>query len=216
MNCLSVLRDAAYFFQRNLPVIAALCLPALIVETLAQGALRLWLGEDANQAYGLIVGIMCYPLYAAPLISFVRLRQHSEQVDRAAIWRITWAAWPRFVVLTGVSTLAIILGLSLLILPGLYVLVRLAFAELTLIHEGLSPFQAIGRSLEMTQGRFWLVASSLLAVMVPIWLLSALSEPAEVMSLGWLVHQVIFGLTQLFALVVLMRLYLFFGGARNQ
>ncbi|MBK8475311.1 MAG: glycerophosphoryl diester phosphodiesterase membrane domain-containing protein [Opitutaceae bacterium] len=68
----------------------------------------------------------------------------------ASSWGRMW--WTRF--LTG---LAIIFGLLLLIIPGVYLFVRLALVEPVAVCERVSGPDALRRSFELTEGRFWQV-----------------------------------------------------------
>jgi len=68
----------------------------------------------------------------------------------ARAWGRMW--WTRF--LTG---LMLVLGLLLLIIPGLYLLVRLALVEPVAVCERVSGSTAMRRSFELTRGRFWQV-----------------------------------------------------------
>ncbi len=74
----------------------------------------------------------------------------------ARSWGRMW--WTR--VLTGLS---IVLGLILLIIPGLYLLVRLALVEPVVVCERVSGSTAMRRSFELTRGRFWQVVLLVLA-----------------------------------------------------
>src|SRR3990167_7960446 len=81
--------------------------------------------------------------------------------------------------LAGLSTLAIMLGASLFVLPGLWIMIKLAFAEYLLVLRGLSPIKALHESFELTSGYFWQILTCVLCVMLPLWLLSWASQPAE-------------------------------------
>ncbi|MDT4869490.1 hypothetical protein FQZ97_1045210 [compost metagenome] len=77
--------------------------------------------------------------------------------------------WPSFAVLAAISTLLIMVGVWMLILPGVYVMIKLAFAEYLLVLEGKSPLDAIKESFELTRGHFFTILSCVLLVMGPIW-----------------------------------------------
>lgn len=93
---------------------------------------------------------------AAVVFIAFRARNGEEAPAPAALihglksWGRLW--WTR--VLTGLS---IILGLLLLVIPGIYLAVRLSLAGNIAILEGSSGSRAMGRSLELTKGHFWLV-----------------------------------------------------------
>jgi hypothetical protein len=65
-------------------------------------------------------------------------------------WGRMW--WTRF--LTG---LAVLVGLLLLIVPGVYLFVRLSLVEPVAVLERVSGTAAMRRSFALTNGRFWLV-----------------------------------------------------------
>uniref|UniRef100_UPI002405AC67 YciC family protein n=1 Tax=Pseudomonas viridiflava TaxID=33069 RepID=UPI002405AC67 len=91
------------------------------------------------------------------------------------VWAMALAMWPRFALLTAVSTLLILLGLSLYFLPGLWLMVVLAFAEYLLVLRGMSALEAMKESLRLTRGHFWRILVCLLCVMTPLWLLKGAS-----------------------------------------
>ena len=68
MNPLTVIRDSLYFFQRNLSQIVVLCLPLVILEAVLQHIVDNAVGPDPSPGYGLIVGLLLYPVYTAALI----------------------------------------------------------------------------------------------------------------------------------------------------
>lgn len=68
----------------------------------------------------------------------------------AGSWGRMW--WTRFL-----TALALILGLLLLVIPGIYLLVRLALVEPIAVCERVSGSAAMRRSFELTKGRFWQV-----------------------------------------------------------
>jgi hypothetical protein len=68
----------------------------------------------------------------------------------ARSWGRMW--WTRF--LTGIS---IVFGLLVLIVPGIYLMVRLALVEPVAVCERVSGTTAMRRSFELTRGRFWQV-----------------------------------------------------------
>jgi hypothetical protein len=63
-------------------------------------------------------------------------------------WGRLW--WARFL-----SGLAILIGLLLLIVPGIYLLTRLAFVDTVAVVESSTGTMAMKRSFDLTEGRFW-------------------------------------------------------------
>ena len=75
--------------------------------------------------------------------------QLSEVLD--IDWRIFWLYFLSSI-LTLLATLA---GFILLVLPAIYIGVRLSFASFALIDENLGPVDSLKRSWYLTRGHFW-------------------------------------------------------------
>jgi hypothetical protein len=70
---------------------------------------------------------------------------------------VGFSSWGRVWWTNLLSVLAIILGLLLLIVPGIFLLVRLALVDTIAVCEYVSGGAAMRRSYELTKGRFWLL-----------------------------------------------------------
>ncbi|MDX1369849.1 hypothetical protein [Pseudomonas sp.] len=211
MNAFHVLRDAWFFFSHNLPAIARLCLPLVVLEAVVQQVVSARVGGEAAAAYGILVGLLFYPLYTAALILFLDARSRGEAPVNRDLLAASLRLWPGFALLAGLSTLAIMLGASLFVLPGLWIMIKLAFAEYLLVLRGLSPIKALHESFELTSGYFWQILTCVLCVMLPLWLLSWASQPAEGAQADVLLSLLLDsanGFLQLFASVVLFRLFM--------
>jgi hypothetical protein len=211
MNAFHVLRDAWFFFSHNLLAIARLCLPLVVLEAVVQQIVSARVGVEAAAAYGILVGLLFYPLYTAALILFLDARSRGEAPANRDLLAASLRLWPGFALLAGLSTLAIMLGASLFVLPGLWIMIKLAFAEYLLVLRGLSPIKALHESFELTSGYFWQILTCVLCVMLPLWLLSWASQPAEGAQADVLLSLLLDsanGFLQLFASVVLFRLFM--------
>lgn len=170
MNPFELLRASWYFFSRNAGQIALLCLPAILTEAIAQQGLVAWLGQDKSQGPSIVVSMLFYPLYVGALIIFVDSRSHQVRLKPRQVLEMALFRWPSFAVLAAISTLLIMVGAWMLILPGLYVMIKLAFAEYLLVLEGKAPLDAVKESFLLTRGHFWNILACVLLVMGPIWL----------------------------------------------
>ncbi|WP_172150179.1 MULTISPECIES: YciC family protein [Pseudomonas] len=214
MNAFHVLRDAWFFFSHNLAAIARLCLPLVVLEALVQQVVSARVGVETAAAYGILVGLLFYPLYTGALILFLDARSRGEAPANRDLLAASLRLWPGFALLAGLSTLAIMLGASLFVLPGLWLMIKLAFAEYLLVLRGLSPIKALHESFELTSGYFWQILTCVLCVMLPLWLLSWASQPAEGAQADVLLSLLLDsanGFLQLFASVVLFRLFMLRG-----
>jgi hypothetical protein len=66
-----------------------------------------------------------------------------------------FGAWGRMWWTRLLSSLALVLGFLLLIIPGVYLLTRLCFVESLVVAEHISGSRAMRRSFELTKDRFW-------------------------------------------------------------
>ena len=213
MNVLSIFRDACFFYSRNLSAILRLCLPWIALESGARLAVDHLLGQGAMPAQELLVGLVFYPFYAGALILYLDARSRGFDPAIRDVWVRALPLWPALAVLAGLTTLLIMLGASLFVLPGIWILVRLAFAEYQLVLRGLTPLAALKGSFALTRGRFLLVLGCTLIVLVPVWLLEA-GLAASLWhgdtppgALAVLVDSAL-GVLQLLATVVLFRCYM--------
>lgn len=213
MNVLSILRDAWFFYSRNLASIARLCLPLIALESCTRLAVDHLVGKDALPAQELLVGMIFYPLYIGALILFLDARSRGHAPALREIMMRALPLWPSMAVLAGLGTLLIMLGASLFVLPGLWVMVKIAFAEYLLVLRGLSPLAALKQSFLQTRGHFLLVFGCILAVLLPLWLLEAWlaarfwAGETSPGVLAVLVDSAV-GLVQLLATVVLFRCFM--------
>lgn len=211
MNPLDVLRDSLYFFKRNLGQIVQLCLPLVMLEALLQQVVDHSTEPDSFPGISVIVGLLVYPLYTAALILFLDARSRGESPRNRDLLATAASLWPRFALLTALNTVLILLGLSLYFLPGIYLMVTLAFGEYLLVLRGLAPLAAMKESLRMTRGHFLRILLCILSVMGPLWLLKGATlavypEPQNpVISL--LIDSA-HSFLQLFTSVVLFRLFM--------
>lgn len=173
MNPLNILQDSLYFFRNNLLSILLLCLPPVVLEALVKQAVDGSLPANASPAYGLLVSLFFYPLYSGVLILFLDARSRGEQPGFADLWSRTLRLWPGFAVLSAMSTLLIMFGLSLLVLPGLWVMIKLAFSEYLLVLRQRTPFMAMRESMLMSTGHFMRIMVCLLIIYIPLSLIEA-------------------------------------------
>ena len=211
MNAFEVLRDSLFFFKRHLVSIVQLCLPLVIVEAFLQQVVDRTTGPESFAASSIIVGLVIYPLYTAALILFLDARTRGESPQTRDLLAMAARLWPRFALLTALNTLLILLGLSLYFLPGLWLMVTLAFGEYLLVLRGYGPLQAMKESLRLSRGHFWRILLCILCVMTPLWLLKGASlavypEPQNPV-IAVLIDSA-HSFLQLFTSVVLFRLFM--------
>ena len=219
MNPLDVLRDSLYFFKRNLGGIVSLCLPLVVIEALLQQLVDHTQGPEAFPGYSVIVGLLVYPLYTAALILFLDARSRGESPSNRELLSRSAYLWPRFALLTALNTLLILLGLSLYFLPGIWLMVMLAFAEYLLVLRNLAPLAAIRESMRLARGNFLRILVCILCVMGPLWLLKGVSVslyPSPQNPVLSVLIESGHSFLQLFTSVVLFRLFMLISEAPDK
>ncbi len=96
---------------------------------------------------------------------FLAAHDAPERVDSRALWHPQ--QFLSYAVVQVVTGLAILLGLILLIVPGIILGLMFMFAPYLVVDRGLGPLEAIGESRRITTGHKWeLLKLSLLLVLV--------------------------------------------------
>ncbi|MCU1717646.1 hypothetical protein [Pseudomonas sp. 5P_3.1_Bac2] len=211
MNLLSALRDALYFFIHNLGAILRLCLPLIVLEALLMAQFDKLATDELSMLLKTLAGLLFYPLYSAALILFLAARSSGAQPRTRDLLAMSLTLWPRFALLTGLMSGAILLGASIFILPGIWLLIRLAFAEYLLVLERCAPIEALKRSFQLTGGHLAPLLGWMLLVMLPIWLIDLWGQ-----SQALIVQSAFYSIAlncatqvlQLFSSVLLFRLFM--------
>jgi hypothetical protein len=210
MNPLTIIQDSLYFFRRNFASILTLCLPLVILEALTKQLLAS-AASDSPASWQLLIGLLFYPLYTGALILFMDAKSRSEVPATRNLLAAALRMWPTFAVLTALSTLLIMAGLSLFIVPGVWVMIKLVFSEYLLVLRGLGPLDAMRESFKMTRGHVVRILVCVLFVYIPLSVLEGLSfyvlPDQQSPALSLLVDSVS-SFLQLFISVVMFRLFM--------
>lgn len=184
-----IVTDAAQFFLNNIVQIAALCLPWLLAAALVE-YLIVATGQDSQNTAPLFVvawtfNLLIYPIYTGALILLMAKRAQREHPVNRELTASAVRIWqPMFMVhLLGSGMTA--LGFMLLVLPGIYIAVRLSFAEFFLVLENARPIEALQKSFQATRPYFILLLILLALFMIPLVLLTfVLGEVTRQLNAG--------------------------------
>lgn len=201
----TLLSDSYVFFRSHFYAIAGIILPIVIpLEVFAAVYQHLIVGEGftaVNQLVLMAVGLVIYPLYAAGLVFYIVSALRGEPIDRGTAWRLGWANWGRYLLVTILVGSSIMFGLFLLVVPGIFLAARFAFSEFELLLRANDPINAIGRSWQLTREHMWLLAGGFVLITValytPVVLLESLLSPQG--ALYWVLSSVLNVLVSLFA-----------------
>jgi hypothetical protein len=211
-----IISDALQFFLNNLVQIASLCLPWLLAAALVEYAIIL-IGQNQDTSAPLFLvawtfDLIVYPVYTGALIMLMARRAQREQPSNNELTGAAIKTWqPLFLVHIIVSGLKA-MGFLLFIVPGIYLSVRLSFAEFHLVLEGLKPMEAIQKSFQTTKAYFGLILLLLAIFMIPLALVAFVMVSAlEALKLN-LIFNVLLGILLSFLTlivdVVIFRVYM--------
>lgn len=210
MKPFTVLRDSLYFFRLHLFGIAKLCLPVVFLEALCTHLVLQQLGENAGYGYGMLVSLLFYPLYTAGLILYLDTRSQGQDVALRNLFARAVHLWPQMALLVLLGSLLIMAGLTLFILPGVWIMLKLAFADFLVVLRGRPVLQAMRDSANLTSGHLLTILICMLSVLAPLWLIDGLLLMAfpDAQAGVMIAIDSVGGFLQLFSTVVLFRLFM--------
>lgn len=158
---LDYLRQSLFFFRTHLYRLAMIQLPFLLLLALVQH--QLLSGAEAedtrvtlnNLFISTALDLALMPIYwGATLLYMQSVLQNSPLTPGQAISR-SLGCWGRLLLTYILTTLAVSTGLLIFILPGIYIGVRLAFAEFYCVMENKGAVDSIRASWNSSSDFFW-------------------------------------------------------------
>ncbi|MBV0934218.1 YciC family protein [Marinobacterium weihaiense] len=159
------LRQSLYFFRNHVNRLAMIQLPFLAILAFVQFQLIQQLpvnGEELpmelvqrNMFISSALDLSLMPVYWGATLFYLQSVLQGQPLATGRALALSLTCWGRLLITYIISVLAISFGLVLLIVPGIYIGVRLAFAEFYCVMEGMGPMEAIKASWEKTGDFFW-------------------------------------------------------------
>lgn len=173
-----IFSDSFQFFTENIRQIASLCLPFLIAGAVFNNVVLSSenSGDGSGQVfiYSVMVNLALHPIYTAALIMLMARRAMHHQPTNSQLIASVIGKYIPFLLLTLIQMGLMWFGFMLLVLPGIWVAVRLAFADFYLVIENLDPREAVVRSFQTTGRYFFQVLASLTLFALPIFMFGML------------------------------------------
>jgi hypothetical protein len=175
-----ILTDAFYFFTRNLRQIFTWCVPFLLASSVINQVI---IGGGDGDIFStnrfflsLATSMALYPIYTGALIQMMARQAHNELPANSQLLSAALRTYVPLLVLAIIGRTFMMLGLIAFIVPGIWVAVRLAFAEFFLVIEHLDPRMAILKSFQATRRNFFHILTTLALLSLPILLLILVTE----------------------------------------
>ncbi len=159
------LKQSYYFFRSNFSNLLSIQLPFIAVLMLVQHTVIGTIEEGANLQNDLFLltamDLLFVPIYLGATIFYMQSIVDSRAITTLQAWGWGLQNWGRLFFTFLLSALAISMGLMLLVVPGLYIAVRLGLANQVCLLERKSPIEAMKLSWAGTADLFWTLAKGL-------------------------------------------------------
>lgn len=159
------LKQSYYFFRSNLSSLLSIQLPFIAILMVIQQSVVGGLEESANLQHDLFLltamDLLFVPIYLGATIFYMQSIVDGSRISTVQSWAWGLQNWGRLFFTFLLSAIVISMGLMLLVLPGLYIAVRLGLANQVCLLERKSPIEAMKISWGATSDLFWTLAKGL-------------------------------------------------------
>jgi len=170
---LNLLKDSLNFYRRNLVFLAMIVLPFSISVGLFELVLNQAALPDANilanPSIPFLLSLMIYPISQSAVILAIAASVDGQYPPLPALWRAGLRLWFPVAAVNFLYAAAILGGLFMLIIPGLYFMVRFMFAEYAVVLNKQHPLDAMRTSWLLSKGYFRLLLGGFLVITALIY-----------------------------------------------
>ncbi len=170
------LLETFYFFKNNVLGIFNVIFPLIFLQTLLVLFLELFIGENDFFQFismGILFGV--YPIYQGAVIYYIASISMGERLTVKHCYQLAIRNWLPLIVFYTFSSALMILGLLMLVVPGLIVFSRVSFGEFYCLFEKNKGLEAISTSWDNTRKLQWFLLKGMLiiysAIIMSAWLL---------------------------------------------
>lgn len=168
------LSDSWSFFRIHGVALAMIVLPIVApIEILVSLYQAFVVSEEfvlAEQAIPMIVSFLAYPVYSVAVVYYIASIISGQPRSNSELWTLGLRYWQPFIILSLLVTVAVMFGLFLLILPGVIIAVRVAFAEFELLLNDRKPMDAIKIGWKGTQEYMWVILGGYVVITAGIYI----------------------------------------------
>mgnify|MGYP001050638061 CR=1 FL=1 len=194
------LRQSLFFFRSHLSRLALIQIPFLLLITVVQyQLLQTGDGETGAKTAGSVfissaLDLSLMPIYWGATLLYMQSVLQGKSLSPGQAISLSLTCWGRLLLTYILTALAVSTGLLLLILPGIYIGIRLAFAEFYCVMEGKGPMESIRASWGSSSDFFWPLLQGLALIFSILMLAEVLvgqvfrETPVLMLSLSLLVQ----------------------------
>lgn len=182
------IRQSLFFFRQHLVTLAKIQLPFLAVIGVLGFVLHGNSASSDTNAAGsvLLLGLLqlgLLPLYWGATIFYMQSVLDGKPISPMNAISLGITSWGRLLITYILNGLAVLLGLIALVLPGVIVGVRLAFADYICVLENKSATEAIKQSWTQSQPYFWMLLQGFILIFLTLFLLEVLIQQVVGMNI---------------------------------
>ncbi|MBQ0783500.1 MAG: hypothetical protein KBT66_04620, partial [Amphritea sp.] len=165
------LKQTWFFFRANLVPIMRIQLPFIILITLiSMSAIQSVDPENPQMNNSLMMfyltSLIFLPIYVGATIAYLESVVNEQPISTTEALKIGLTRWWPLLITKMLGAFGIVIGLFLFFIPGIYVLVRLAFSEYHSVIEKAGPTEALKNSWDDTSEFFWPLVNGLAVLFV--------------------------------------------------
>ncbi len=167
------LKQTWFFFRANMQQIMRIQLPFIILITLiSMVAMQSIDPENPQMNNSLLMfylaSIIFLPLYAGATIAYLESVVNNAPISTTEALKIGLNRWGPLFITKLLGAFGIAIGLLLFFIPGIFILIRLGFAEYYSIIEKSGPTESLKNSWQDTSDYFWPLLNGLAVLFVII------------------------------------------------
>lgn len=165
----ALLKDSFIFFRTQLAAIAAVLFPVIIpLEALNSAVEVSWVGaEQAPFPWWLYtLDLLVYPIYQGALIFWMSAALSGRVLSPVESYKKSIAIWPQLMLVYVLSSMAVMTGFLLLLIPGFIALARVSFAEFFCALQGRNAFDSVVDSWKATRAFQAVLLKGLLGIIL--------------------------------------------------
>lgn len=206
--------DTFSFFIRHFVAITLIVLPfTLVFESanmlLDSQAFKESVGEMAWLTFAVRLGLT--PIYQGALLLYLRSQLNGENWPIAECFKKSLTIWRPLFLVTVMCFAAVVMGLSLFIIPGIIVASRILIADVFCVVERRTPVEAMKASWQATHALRWPILSGILILagvsLLPVWIVQQALINENASQMTFLLSQIVGGLLDSLFVVFSFRVY---------
>jgi hypothetical protein len=168
-NTFTFVTDSCRFFKNHLTALAILIIPILIPVSIFFALANYYFQDIKYIRYlATIPYALTFPLFQSVLILYISSALSGAALHKGQYYGLALRLWVPLAGLYIMTTIALITGFALLVIPALIVMVRTSFSEFYCILYNKSPIEALKLSWHATREYQWVIFAGLAI----IWLIT--------------------------------------------